>query len=114
MELVPEKTKLLCFSPTGLESAAFYWKLVSPIQIGATKLKFSNEAEHVGILRSCDGNLPNIMNRMSAHIKALMSVLPTGLARGHRGNPAASLRVEKLYGCPVLLSGLAALVLSKV
>ena len=31
----------------------------------------------------------------------------------HCGNPAAALRVEKLYGIPVLLSGLAALVLSK-
>ena len=30
------------------------------------------------------------------------------------GNPAAALRVEQLYGVPVLLSGLGALVLSKV
>ena len=42
-----------------------------------------------------------------------MSVLPAGLAKGHNGNPAASLRIEVLYGAPVLLSGLAALVLSK-
>ena len=35
------------------------------------------------------------------------------MARHHRGNPAASLRVEKLYGLPVLLSGVAALTLLK-
>ena len=34
------------------------------------------------------------------------------MARSHRGNPAASLRVNQLYAVPVLLSGLASLVLS--
>ena len=38
-------------------------------------------------------------------------MLAVGLARGHRGNPAASLHVEQLYGVPVLLSGTASLVL---
>ena len=113
VELVPEKTKLLCFSPKGMETTAFYWKLVSPVQLGSTKIPFCQEAEHVGILRSIDGNLPNVMSRMSAHTRAMMAVLPAGLARGHRGNPAAGLRVEHLYGTPVLLSGLASLVLSK-
>ena len=36
---------------------------------------------------------------------------PAGLARRHHGNPAAALTVEQLVGLPVLLSGLAALVL---
>ena len=113
VELVPEKTKLLCFTPTGLESTAFYWKLVSPISLGPTKINFTNEAEHVGILRSVDGNFPNLMSRMTAHTGAVMAVLPAGLAKGHHGNPAAALRVELLYGSPKLLSGLASLVLSK-
>ena len=52
------------------------------------------------------------MSRMSAHNAALMSVLPSGLARAHRGNPAAALRVETLYGLPVLLSCLGSQVLS--
>ena len=56
--------------------------------------------------------MPNILDRLSSHTKALNAVLPTGMALGHRGNPAASLRLERLYGCPVLLSGLSALVLS--
>ena len=56
--------------------------------------------------------MPNILARLSAHTRAIMAVVPTGMAYSHRGNPAASLRLEKLYGTPVLLSGLAALVLS--
>ena len=40
------------------------------------------------------------------------AILAAGLARGHRGNPAASLRVHNLYCTPVLFSGLASLVLS--
>ena len=31
IELVPEKTSLLCFSPKGMEVSRFYWKLVSPL-----------------------------------------------------------------------------------
>lgn len=50
---------------------------------------------------------------MSAHNGALKAVLPVGMARAHRGNPAAVLRTELLYGTPVLLSGLASLVLNK-
>ena len=113
MELVQEKTKLLCFSPPGLESSAEYWKLVSPVSLGKNKIPLSSEAEHVGIVRSVSGNLPNILARISAHNSALQSVLPAGLARAHRGNPAASLRIELLYGYPRLLSGLSSLVLSK-
>ena len=113
VELVPEKTKLLCYTPSGLASTTLYWKLVSPVSLQNQKLEFSNEAEHVGIIRSVDGNLPNIVSRMSAHNAALKAVLPAGIARAHRGNPAAALRIELLYASPVLLSGLASLVLSK-
>ena len=38
-------------------------------------------------------------------------MLSAGLSRRHRGNPAASLRVEKVYGLPVLLSGVGSLYL---
>ena len=37
--------------------------------------------------------------------------MAAGLARGNRGNPASSIKVEQTYGIPVLLSGSAALVL---
>ena len=42
---------------------------------------------------------------------ALCVLLLAGLARRHRGNPAASLRLSQLYGAPVLLSGLSSLVI---
>ena len=66
---------------------------------------------YVGILRSTEGNLPNIMNRISAHRKALGAVLFTGLAQRHSANPAVGLKIEKIYGNPVLMSGLASQVL---
>ena len=112
VELVPDKTKLLVFAPNKQSLDLYLHKLQNPIIMGGKALEFASSAEHVGILRSPDGNMPNVIARISAHTRAIMSVLPTGVARSHRGNPAASLRLEKLYGSPVLLSGLPALVLS--
>jgi hypothetical protein len=40
------------------------------------------------------------------------AVLHAGLGKGHRANPAASIRIETVFAVPVLLSGLASLVLS--
>ena len=34
------------------------------------------------------------------------------MAKGHRGNPASSLHIDKLYAIPVLMSGLGPLVLT--
>ena len=110
--LVPEKTKLLAFSPAGCEHLVDYAKIISPVNINGKFIPFTDSAEHVGIVRSVNGNGPNILARFTAHRRAVFSLLPSGLARGHRGNPAASVRVERLYGIPVLLSGLATLVLS--
>ena len=53
------------------------------------------------------------MNRFAAHRGSIAANLFTGTARSHRGNLAASLKIEKLYAAPVLFSGLASLVLSK-
>ena len=47
------------------------------------------------------------------HKNALHALLPAGLARKHRGNPAASLKLSQLYGAPVMLSGVASLVLNE-
>jgi hypothetical protein len=49
--MVPEKTKLLCFTPRGQELETKYWEMVRPINIDGMKIPFSNKAEHVGILR---------------------------------------------------------------
>ena len=111
--MVPEKTKLMCYTPCGQEKETSYWEMVCPITMNGLKIPFSKEAEHVGILRNLEtGNSPSLLARMSAHNRALFAVLPAGIARHHCSNAAASLHVEKLYGLPVLLSGLVALVLS--
>ena len=89
-----------------------YAKNTVPVKINDESIDFSDAAEHVGMVRSVSGNLPTILARFTAHKKALGAVLHTGMARSHRGNPAASLHVHKLYACPVLFSGIAPLVLS--
>ena len=111
--LVPSKTKLLVYSNDEHKLQVDLAKLTNPIKIGNVPVKFCEEAEHVGILRNISGNLPNLLNRFIAHKKSLGALLSAGLARSHRGNPAASLRVHQLYETPVLFSGLAAMVLTK-
>ena len=113
VKLVPSKTKLLPIYSKNHHELVRYAELVNPVTIDGVTVNFVSEAEHVGVLRSSSGNLPNILHRISAHKKALGAVSSAGLARGHRGNPAASLKVHQLYATPVLLSGLASLVLNK-
>ena len=67
----------------------------------------------MGIIRSTEGNLPHLLNRIVAHKKALGAKLFSGVARSRCGIPAASVSIEKIYGAPVLFSGLASLVLSR-
>ena len=109
---MPEKSKLLAFSSAHSELCIEYADLTSPISIAGDKILLVSSAEHVGIVRSTKGgNMPHILERISAHIKDIMSVLHCGIARGHHGNPTAGLRVEKIYDAPVLLSGVTALVI---
>ena len=111
--LCPSKTKLQVFSTKKMRSEVKYLKEFSPVHLNGSSLEFSESAEHVGIIRSVSGNLPNIYNRISSHKKALGAVLHTGAAKHHRANPAAGLRLEQVYGFPVLASGLGSLVMSK-
>ena len=114
VQLVPDKTKLVVFSKDEDAALVKYPKLISPIVLDGLKIEFSELAEHLGIVRSSSpGNMPNIVERLSAYKNKLFSVLPAGLALHHHANPAACLRVEQLYALPVLLSGLSALVLSQ-
>ena len=112
VKLCASKTKLQIFSTktTKVNSSSPGSEIIHIDNDAVEKADF---ADHVGILRSPLGNQPTIMARISAHKKAMAAVLHVGLARGHRGNPAAGLRVETTYGLPVLLSGLSALVLTK-
>ena len=63
--------------------------------------------------RSTSGNGPAILSRFTAHRNALAGVIHTGIARGHHGNPASSIHLDKLYAIPVLMSDLATLVLTE-
>ena len=109
VELSADKTRLQAFTP----SKDYELPPCNPISINGKQIPFSSQAEHVGILRSPEGNLPAILSRITGHKKALASVLHVGVAKGHRANPVMSIRVEKLYATPVLLSGVGSLVLLK-
>ena len=113
VKLVPSKTKLLWYSTSGQKHLLEHAKLVNPVTINGQPVEFTSEAEHVGVLRNASGNMPNILNRIAEHKSGMSFVLSAGLAKGHNGNPAASLRVHDLYGMPKLFSGLATLVMSK-
>ena len=106
VELCADKTKLLMFGDKTVSIP------LNPIVINGNQVHFSEEAEHVGIVRSTQGNLPNLLNRIQCSKTATNATLASGLARGHRSNPAACLAVLKIYGTPVLMSGLGSLILN--
>ena len=111
--LSPSKTKLQVFAASDMERIVEYAKQTNPLRLNGKRINFDTSAEHVGMLRSSLGNSPTILTRLTAHRNALRAVLHTGMARGHRGNPAAGLHVDRIYGVPVMLSGLGPLALSK-
>ena len=86
--------------------------LFNPISIKGESIPFSNQAEHVGVTRSPDGNLPHILGRILAHKKSKGVTLHSGTAQNHRGNPAASVLVQRIYNTPVLFSGVSSLLLT--
>ena len=115
VQLEPKKTKLLAYSHNKkTELIVKHAAATSLIAINNTPVLFTSEAEHVGVVRHIDGNMPNIVHRIAEHKKAIGSVISAGLASGHRGSPAAALKVHQLYCAPRLFSGLASLVLSKI
>ena len=110
---VSSKTKLLPMYKHSHEYLVEYAKLTNPVTIDGKTVEFVKEAEHVGVLRSTSGNMPHILQRITAHKNDLAAICSAGLSKAHRGNPAASLRVHLLHATPVLLSGVATLVLNK-
>ena len=113
VKLEPSKTKLLVYYPPSQSFIVDHAMNSQQITIDNTPVSQVAEAEHVGVLRNTAGNLPHIANRIAMHKNSLHALLPAGLARRHRGNPAASLKLSQLYGVPVLLSGVASLVLNQ-
>ena len=113
INLCVDKTKLIAVSTPSMALSVDYAKLTSPVNINGVEIPFTSTAEHVGILRNEHSNLPHLMGRIKAHQNALNAVLHTGAARHHRGNPAASLRIDQMYAIPSLLSGIGAIPLLK-
>ena len=107
--LSTSKTKLVQILPLRNHKFVPY----KPISIEGTTINFATEAEHVGVIRSAEGNMPNTLDRLTSFKKALGAISSCGLARGSRANPVASLRVLSLYGTPVLMKGLGSLFLSR-
>ena len=112
VELCADKTKLQAFATKNMMGNVEYAEATHSIQIEGNRIVFSQNAEHVGIVRSTSGNGPTLLARFTAHRKALQGILHTGMARAHRGNPERGLHIDKIYAIPVLMSGLAPLVLS--
>ena len=102
VELVQDKTKLQVFLPSSLTPFANYLKTSPLLSIDHNCLTFTDTAEHVGIIRSTTGNLPNLLDTIQSKKKALVAVLPAGLAKAHRENPTASIRANTLHGVRVL------------
>ena len=112
VKLVASKTKLLVFTTRKTELKAKIELASIDISIDGNEIVPSPQATHVGVERSPEGNAANISSRLTAHRKAVFGLLHAGLAKGHRANPAASVKVEAVYGVPVLLSGLGSIVLA--
>ena len=112
VELCADKTKLQAFATKNMMGNVEYAEATHSIQIEGNRIVFSQNAEHVGIVRSTSGNGPTLLARFAAHRKALQGILHTGMARAHRGNPERGLHIDKIYAIPVLMPGLAPLVLS--
>ena len=113
VKLSSKKTKLQVYHTRDMAGIVDYIKNTATVIINSVHIEFTDSAEHVGLVRSVAGNLPAIHARISAHKKARGAVLHTGMARSHRGNPAASLRVQQVYANPVLFSGIASLVMDE-
>ena len=107
--LCHDKTKLVMLS----DGVNAEHELYNPICIDNHEIIFSESAEHVGVIRSCEGNMPHIMSRISAHRKAMYATLSSGMAQKSRANPMVGLKLEAVYGLPVLMSGIACLVLAE-
>ena len=112
VKLVWSKTKLLVFTTRQTELQAKIELVSTTISVDGHAITPSFQATHVGVVRSSEGNGPNISARLTAHRRAVYAVLHAGLAKGHRANPAACIRVETVFAAPVILSGLASLVLT--
>ena len=61
VEMTPEKTKLLIFSPNNSNCYATYYTNCNYLSINSVPLASVPTAEHVGVVHSTHGNSPNIL-----------------------------------------------------
>ena len=114
VELVPEKTNLLVWSPSSQRLRTNLLKLQCPITVDGHEIAYVDSAEHVGVQRSVEcGNMPHIISRIANHKRAIGSLLHAGVARHHAANPSSCIHLQRVYGSGVLFSGLGSLVLNK-
>ena len=103
-----EKTRLVMFAGGNKTNYECY----NPITIDNHSIDFSGEADHVGVTRSTEGNMPHIVNRICAHKKVLRGIGAAGIGKKTRVNPMVGLKLQQIYGLPVLMSGMASLALT--
>ena len=84
VDLSAEKTKLQAFSSDCSSFSVTLAETPNPIKIYENSIPFTSIAEHVGMVRSTNGNGPTILGRFTAHRNALAGILLTGVARNHR------------------------------
>ena len=106
VQLSASKKKLLVFS---MEESTYvkYTKMISPLHMDRTPIPFATTVDRRE-LRSVNGNLPHIQQRMVSH-----KILSMEMAKRHWANSLASLRAETIFCTPVLYSGMATLLLTK-
>ena len=66
IELCADKTKLLL-----TYNSKFKFVPYNPIKINDQEIPCSDRAEHVGVVRSLEGDIPHILDRILAHKKNL-------------------------------------------
>ena len=87
VNLVPSKTKLICIGSKKDAQFIEYLKLINPINVCGTAIEFCDELQHVGVIRSTLGNMPAVLDRITAQKRAVGAVLSAGLRRGHLKDP---------------------------
>ena len=94
VQLFADKTKLLLVTRNDSNYPIF-----NPIITNGQQITFSHQAEHVGVIRSTDVNLPHLLSRVLNHKKAKGQILSseTGVAIGETLLQLSSLRRSMVY-----------------
>ena len=83
-------------------------KLAGMTAIGLGQVEYlisPNHINSIGNFLKCVQIVPKIVlyNPTYILVRAMAAVLFTGAAQHHKANPSATIQLEKLYGCPVLI-----------